>query len=643
MVRKTKNQTDACPSKNSGNDSDKERKTFLLLSFPIILVFNVLKTLLFELFIILKFVYNTSSRILNKPSNQTEEVNLETVNGSEDIDTSMDMLQRQKYHHKRAFEYISQALKIDETQNSEQKEIAINLYQEGINELSRGINIDVWQGTGEKWIKAQRLHDKMQTNLAMAKDRLNFLELMMSERTKLLNQERRKVAANVQSVTDKMNRLTNRKSSLQKPYLVNEYACSDKGEKVVTFNNTKNSNHSTSKTTSSSEATGKLSSRRPANLTIMNKSQTLPRNMSRALTHVNNTTIPKKPATPPAVRRQFSASGSSSPRKTNFSGRATPPLRSRTPQGQQPTQNIISVKGVEQKLVQTIMDEIIEGGQKVEFNDIAGNEAAKQALKEMVILPAVRPELFTGLRTPAKGLLLFGPPGNGKTLLARAVANECAATFFSISAASLTSKYVGDGEKMVRALFSVARELQPSIIFIDEIDSLLSERSQSEHEASRRLKTEFLIQFDGLPTNSTESEKIVVMAATNRPTDLDEAALRRFPKRVYVTLPDFDTRLVLLSSLLQKQNSPLKEDELKILARATEGYSGSDLTALARDAALEPIRGLDLEQVKEMDLSKVRSITMSDFHNSLKRIRKSVSPASLKEFERWSQEYGVKN
>lgn len=197
---------------------------------------------------------------------------------------------------------------------------------------------------------------------------------------------------------------------------------------------------------------------------------------------------------------------------------------------------------------------------------------------------------------------------------------------------------------MVRALFAVARELQPSIIFIDEIDSLLSERSQSEHEASRRLKTEFLIQFDGLPSggsNNGESDKILVMAATNRPTDLDEAALRRFPKRVYVTLPDFDTRLTLLSSLLQKHNSPLKDDELKALARYTDGYSGSDLTALARDAALEPIRGLDLDQVKEMDLSKVRQITMNDFQNSLKRIRKSVSPSSLKEFEKWSLEYGV--
>lgn len=359
----------------------------------------------------------------------------------------------------------------------------------------------------------------------------------------------------------------------------NFYFKSRKSVKFSTSNSTQKFQHFPNVSIVIVLATGKLTmGRRPGNLTLMNKSQTLPRNMSRALTNVNNPI--KKPATPPAVRRQFS-NPSQSPRRTNnVSGRATPP-RSRTTTAT-PSQQTINVKGVEPKLVQTIMDEIIEGGQKVEFVDVAGNETAKQALKEMVILPAVRPELFTGLRTPSRGLLLFGPPGNGKTLLARAVATECAATFFSISAASLTSKYVGDGEKMVRALFAVARELQPAIIFIDEIDSLLSERSQSEHEASRRLKTEFLIQFDGLPTGNSENERIVVMAATNRPQELDEAALRRFPKRVYVTLPDFDTRISLLSSLLQKQNSPLSVEELKVLAKLTEGYSGSDLTALAR-------------------------------------------------------------
>lgn len=324
------------------------------------------------------------------------------------------------------------------------------------------------------------------------------------------------------------------------------------------------------------------------------------------------TTTSKPMATPPAVRRQFSVSifffyresvnmrffckvsGSPIRKGSTGSGRNTPPPRSRTPLSgpstPMPQTQVITVKGVEPKLVQIIIDEIVEGGSKVEWADIAGQEVAKQALQEMVILPAVRPELFTGLRSPAKGLLLFGPPGNGKTLLARAVATECSATFFNISAASLTSKYVGDGEKLVRALFAVARELQPSIIFIDEIDSLLSERSSGEHEASRRLKTEFLVEFDGLPCNP-ECDRIVVLAATNRPQELDEAALRRFPKRVYVSLPDLITRELLLTRLLFKQGSPLPADASRRLATLTEGYSGSDLTALAKDAALEPIRG----------------------------------------------------
>lgn len=188
-------------------------------------------------------------------------------------------------------------------------------------------------------------------------------------------------------------------------------------------------------------------------------------------------------------------------------------------------------------------------------------------------------------------------------------------------------------------MFAIARELQPSIIFIDEVDSLLSERSNSEHEASRRLKTEFLVEFDGLPSNP-ENEKIIVIAATNRPQELDEAALRRFPKRVYVTLPDFETRIALLKKLLSKQGSTLSASEMKRLASLTEGYSGSDLTALAKDAALGPIRELQPEQVKQLDPSAIRSITINDFLDSLKRIRRSVSPQNLVAYEKWSLQYG---
>lgn len=215
----------------------------------------------------------------------------------------------------------------------------------------------------------------------------------------------------------------------------------------------------------------------------------------------------------------------------------------------------------------------------------------------------------------------------------------------------------------MRALFSIARELQPSIIFIDEIDSLLSERSTGEHEASRRLKTEFLVEFDGLPGNP-EMDRIVVLGATNRPAELDEAALRRFPKRVYVSLPDQNTREHLLKKLLEKQGSPLSNEVIKRLSLSTDGYSGSDLTALAKDAALEPIRGitnntrllddqhpnseqffflipeLNVEQVKNLDPTALRQINEKDFLNSLKRIRRSVAPNSIHAYEKWSQEYG---
>uniref|UniRef100_UPI003AAE26AF spastin-like isoform X1 n=2 Tax=Centroberyx gerrardi TaxID=166262 RepID=UPI003AAE26AF len=310
------------------------------------------------------------------------------------------------------------------------------------------------------------------------------------------------------------------------------------------------------------------------------------------------------------------------------------PAASKLPQ----KRDMKNFKNVDSKLASLILNEIIDSGTTVSFEDIAGQDLAKQALQEIVILPALRPELFTGLRSPARGLLLFGPPGNGKTMLAKAVAMESNATFFNISAASLTSKYVGEGEKLVRALFAVSRELQPSIIFIDEIDSLLCERREGEHDASRRLKTEFLIEFDGV--QSRGDDRVLVMGATNRPQELDEAVLRRFAKRVYVALPNEETRLKLLRNLLGKHGNPLNQKDLSRLAKVTAGYSGSDLTSLAKDAALGPIRELGPEQVRSMAASEMRNIKCKDFEDSLKRIKPSVSPQTLDLYTQWNKDFG---
>jgi len=208
-------------------------------------------------------------------------------------------------------------------------------------------------------------------------------------------------------------------------------------------------------------------------------------------------------------------------------------------------------------------------------------------LQEAVILPIKFPDLFVGMRTPWKGILLYGPPGTGKTYLAKACATEADSTFFSISSSDVISKYVGESEKLIKTLFKMAREKKPAIIFIDEIDSMLSARSDNENEATRRVKTEFLVQMQGVGHDDTG---ILVLGATNIPWGLDSAVRRRFEKRIYIPLPDLPAREALLTRQLSKTPNQLNEDDIQYLAERTNGYSCSDMNILIRDASFEPLR-----------------------------------------------------
>ncbi|CAH1262388.1 SPAST [Branchiostoma lanceolatum] len=523
------------------------KRNLHIAAYPLIVLFNLISHLVFQIWLFFTFVYR---QVLKRRARNTNQAARDSDTMSGETGSGDPALTRQRAYQKKAFEFISRALKIDE-ENSGQKHQAIDLYRKGIAELEKGIAVEC-RGHGEEYDRARKLREKMLTNLGMARDRLDLLGVNAP-------------------VPKKVGPMANKSSTLPRASRVHSYGGSG-----------------------------------------------------------------SKSHSPQPLRKKSLQSTAN--RENRAPGRTTAPARG-SPRVTGPSKKkLASLKNVDSKLANIILDQIIDTAPSVNWDDIAGQDAAKQALQEIVILPSLRPELFTGLRSPARGLLLFGPPGNGKTMLAKAVASESNATFFNISASTLTSKWVGEGEKLVKALFSVARELQPSIIFMDEIDSLLCERREGEHDASRRLKTEFLLEFDGV--HSGNDDRILVMGATNRPQELDDAVLRRFAKRVYVQLPELETRVVIMSRLLRKHHHPLSQKELQNLARQTDGYSGSDLTNLAKDAALGPIRELDPAQVKSMPADKIRNIKYSDFVDSLKRIRRSVPQNSLSSFEQWNRDYG---
>ncbi|OMP06102.1 hypothetical protein COLO4_08338 [Corchorus olitorius] len=302
----------------------------------------------------------------------------------------------------------------------------------------------------------------------------------------------------------------------------------------------------------------------------------------------------------------------------------------------------------------------------VTFADIGSLEETKESLQELVMLPLRRPDLFQGgLLKPCRGILLFGPPGTGKTMLAKAIAREAGASFINVSMSTITSKWFGEDEKNVRALFTLAAKVSPTIIFVDEVDSMLGQRTRvGEHEAMRKIKNEFMAHWDGLLTKP--GERILVLAATNRPFDLDEAIIRRFERRIMVGLPSAANREKIFRTLLAKEKV---EEGLNFteLASMTEGYTGSDLKNLCTTAAYRPVRELiQQERLKDLERKQraaegqstddsstkkdgaeertitLRPLNMEDFRQAKNQVAASFSSegAGMNELKQWNDLYG---
>ncbi|KAM6128327.1 spastin isoform 3-T3 [Pterocles gutturalis] len=387
--------------------------------------------------------------------------------------------------HKRAFECISMALRIDEDDRAGQKEQAVEWYKKGIEELEKGIAVLVI-GQGDQCERARRLQSKMMTNLAMAKDRLQLLEKLQA----------------VLQISKPQMEVYNDSTNLacRNGHLQSESGAVPKKKDPLTH--TSNS-LPRSKTVAKTGSTGLSSHHRTPSYSGISTSVSRPAPNPAASTHK---------AAPKNSRTNKPSTPTTAPRKKK---------------------DLKIFRNVDSNLANLILNEIVDSGPAVKFDDIAGQELAKQALQEIVILPSLRPEV-----------------------------------------------------------------------------------------------------------QSSGEDRILVMGATNRPQELDDAVLRRFTKRVYVSLPNEETRLILLKNLLSKQGSPLTQKELAQLARMTDGYSGSDLTALAKDAALGPIRELKPEQVKNMSASEMRNIKLSDFTESLKKIKRSLSPQTLEAYIRWNKDFG---
>jgi katanin p60 ATPase-containing subunit A1 len=295
------------------------------------------------------------------------------------------------------------------------------------------------------------------------------------------------------------------------------------------------------------------------------------------------------------------------------------------------------------------MQQIIDNGilirePDVSWESIAGLEAVKKLLRQNLVILPMRPDIAHGLLAPWRSVLFYGPPGTGKTFLAKAVATECRRTFFNITAATITSRWIGESEKLIQYLFDLAEELAPSTIFFDEIDSLASQRGgANEHETSRRMKAQLLTKLEGIDSSS-EAGKLFVLAATNFPWDLDEAMLRRFQKRVYIPLPDRVGREALLRMHLEEIID--ERFDPAAWAERLDGYSCADIANLCRDAAQmvfnRQMELLSTQQWVQMPVQEAQVIVKdADFAWAMSKRKSSVDRSQIRRYEEWRATRGA--
>jgi len=291
-----------------------------------------------------------------------------------------------------------------------------------------------------------------------------------------------------------------------------------------------------------------------------------------------------------------------------------------------------------------VEDLIMKEKPNVSWEEVVGLDDAKNALRESIVYPTKRPDLFP-LGWP-KGLLLYGPPGCGKTILAAATASELDGYFINVDAASMMSKWLGEAEKNVSKLFNMARDYaekegKPVILFVDEVDSLLGARN-SEVGGEVRVRNQFLTEMDGV-NDKGKHLKMYVIGATNKPWSLDWPFLRRFQKRIYVTLPTQEARV----KLFDLYTSPLRKDtrvKSTELAKLFEGYSASDINDVCQSAQLKAVNELFSspeykEPVSGDNPLQPRNLTMADFRAIMTRRKPSVSTEMIRAYFKWSEEF----